>query len=288
MWMRLFFGVLFVIVGVLIFTGSLNWDVLPNMIDNFTRVWPFIFVLIGLSIISKLKGFHWVKFIHTIVSVLFFCFIVFWPSKAVYDQHITRTPIAVQLSENFTEYTIETKGVAYELLFIEATDITARTITGELISRNEGYDVRQINNIISFDFEDINPVSFVRPGTNLVKMYVPSGYTYQLIATGANITVGIELFESTLKTLDIKSGIANVKAKTRKIGETLSIWLESGILHADFYTPAGTTWNAKLEGGIKNTTFSDDLPEKIVEPQMNFRINSGIINFTLNSIYKEE
>ena len=47
--MKLFFGLVFILVGVLLLFGFFTANLWANVLDNFIAVWPVIFIFIGLS-----------------------------------------------------------------------------------------------------------------------------------------------------------------------------------------------------------------------------------------------
>ena len=130
--MRLFFGILFILIGVMVFTGSFQWDIFVNALDNLFQAWPFIFVLIGFSVLSKIKGLHWLKYFHALLAIAFFLFLFLWPSKNVTEAKIAHMPVDVLLTEEYQDYSIEIKGNAYGFFITEATETSAKRITGEI------------------------------------------------------------------------------------------------------------------------------------------------------------
>lgn len=286
--MRLFFGVLFIVIGVLVFTGTFSWDIFANMSENFFRVWPVIFVFIGLSVLAKVKGLKWLRHVHSIFLVFFLLYMIFWPSDAVYSQQFFELPISVPLSDSFDSFSIDISGSAYEIILEDATDTSINEIQGVMISRKEKLKIETFHNIVSFRLEESNPLFFFKPEINTIKLLLPVRNSYQLISTGGVVTAKITLTNASLKILDIKSGYIKVFADFGKVNTPLQIWMESGAIFADMFFPAGTTYFGKTEGGIKNITVSDQLLESFTNPLINYRVNSGFMNFNLLSHPKED
>jgi len=285
---RLFFGILFILIGVMVFTDSFRWEIFVNALDNLFQAWPFIFVLIGFNVLSKIKGMHWLKYFHALLAISFCLFLFLWPSKNVTEAKITHMPVNVLLSEAYKDYTIEIKGNAYRFFITEATQTAANAIIGEIAGYKEGFGVEQFQNVISIRLDESNPSNFFRPEINRIALVVPQGYTYQVIATGGVIEADLLLDEVSLSALDIKGLAITVKARVNPLTKPLLVWLECLVLKAEVFVPDTATWSAKWDSVIKNVDIDKRLTEEYAVPDINFRVNSGILNFELRGRFEED
>ncbi|HNR62790.1 MAG TPA: hypothetical protein PKM99_01605 [Thermotogota bacterium] len=286
--MRLFFGILFILIGVMVFTGSFQWDIFVNALDNLFQAWPFIFVLIGFSVLSKIKGLHWLKYFHALLAIAFFLFLFLWPSKNVTEAKIAHMPVDVLLTEEYQDYSIEIKGNAYGFFITEATETSAKRITGEIAGYQEGFRIEQFKNVLSIGLDESNPGNFFRPETNRINLVLPQGYTYRVIATGGVIEADLMLDEVSLSALDIKGVAITIKGNVNPSKTPLLVWLECFVLKAGFLIPGTATWSAKWDSGIKNLDIDNRLREEYTDPNINFRVNSGILNFELRGRFEED
>jgi len=285
---RLFFGILFILIGVLVFTGSFQWEIFVNAADNFFQAWPFIFVLIGFDVLSKIKGLRWLKYLHALLAISFFCFLFLWPSKNVSEAKTAHMPVDVLLSEEYGDYTIEIKGNAYQFFITESTDTTTNRIIGEIVGHLKDVSVEQYKNVLSIGLDESKASNFFRPENNRLSLTLPHGYSYRVIATGGAINADLALDEVPLSTLDIKGVAILMKATVNPLKTPLLVWLECVFFKGDFVIPDTATWSAKWDSGIKNTDIDKRLKEEYTDPDINFRVNSGILNFGLRGRLKED
>jgi hypothetical protein len=79
-----------------------------------------------------------------------------------------------------------------------------------------------------------------------------------------------------------------MKATVNPLKTPLLVWLECVFFKGDFVIPDTATWSAKWDSGIKNTDIDKRLKEEYTDPDINFRVNSGILNFGLRGRLKED
>src|SRR6056297_1416006 len=103
--MRLFFGILLAIIGFTLLFGMFSGDIILRIIHNFFNAWPIIFIFIGLSILSEIKGLKWVKYINYALSILFVLYLVFAPLTTNEDAFSGNFEVPV--SSEYSEYDIQ-------------------------------------------------------------------------------------------------------------------------------------------------------------------------------------
>src|SRR6056297_2643210 len=145
--MRLFFGILLLVIGILLVFGLFDSSVFSTIFENLFYLWPFILILIGLSILSNIKGLRWLRFINAIFIVLFTLALIFYPSDLLSDGEYEEYQFQIALNESADKNIVEID-VATVYLEVVTDETLENIISGTYYSNVDDTDVRISGNRI--------------------------------------------------------------------------------------------------------------------------------------------
>lgn len=273
--MRIAFGVFIILIGVLLIVQGFSWDLPMKIIQNFLSLWPFLIILIGLSVLSNVKGLKWLRWVNGALGLLFVAVLLFMPPSYLVWGQMKENPVEVALpppSEELIYLDFDLSAAKIELL--TAPDQDARQIKGFFKSQSDGFVIETFDNRVIFrsDF------AFFMPGWNdVLRLYLPMDYLYSTHFKGGVISLTYQPETNIISMIDIESGITHLSMDIKGWLSPLRMRVISGITNAQINVPKDSTYFDDLQGGIRRSSFTF-VEKDIQSPMINLAIESGIFN----------
>src|SRR6056297_1508379 len=212
--MRLFFGVLLLVLGILLVFGLFNSSVFSTIFENLFYLWPFILILIGLSILSNIKGLRWLRFINAIFIILFALALIFYPNDLLSDGVYEEYPFQVALDESADKNIIEIN-VATIYLEVISDETLENKITGTYYSNVDDTDIRITGNRVRISRKDDNTFFFFRKPKYELLLTIPEKSNIELLIDSAVFKGDINLEKNSIEIIDINTAILNLNLKIK-------------------------------------------------------------------------
>src|SRR6056297_1408726 len=178
--MHLFFGVMLLVIGVLLVFGLFYATIFSTIFENLFYLWPFILILIGLSILSKIKGLRWLRFINAIFIICFALALIFYPTDFLTDKQYQEYSFQVALDEtaekNILELDVPT--VYLEVVSDESLD---NMISGTYYSHVDDTQIRISGNRVRISRENDNKIFLFGTPRYELSLRIPEDTNLELL-----------------------------------------------------------------------------------------------------------
>jgi|SRR6056297_2409339 len=278
--MPLFFGVLLLVIGVLLVFGLFDASIFSTIFENMFYLWPFILILIGLSILSKIKGLRWLRFINAIFIILFVLALIFYPSDLMSDGVYEEYAFQIALNESADKNIVE---IDVAVLYLEVmTDKTLEnTISGTYYSNVDDTDVRISGNRVRISRRDENKFFIFRKPKYELLLRIPEKANLELLIDSAVLKGDISLENNPIEIIDINTAILNMNLQANAFSVPLEIICESAINNLNITAPAGLRYSREMESAINKITVDDAFQEVDYDADLEVEIHAAINNFNL-------
>lgn len=255
--MRLAFGLIILLVGILLVFGFFSADVFLNLLINFSRFWPFIIILVGIGILSGVKGMKWLKYINALFIVVFVLSLFFWPAGTNYGRNYSHTLTMEnqEASNEVIELRIDLPIAKLRIMPYDGT-IDENTV-GKIdyaVTYGNQLKVRESDGFTKIVY-NIEPDSFWFSSSDISLMLNP-GKKYRLILDSGILKGNLNLTGLNVEYVDIDSGIVNITINLPG-GNDSDIKIDSGIMNSKILVPDNVNLSMNVEG-LKSVKISED------------------------------
>lgn len=274
--MRYIVGLFFIILGILFVVQGFNIDLILRIGINFAKFWPFILIIIGISILSK--ELKWLKGLNIVLVTIFLLLLIFWN----FNKNI--------IDFNFNNYKNYEK-MEFEIL----PDSDALDLYFDLSALNLEINTDNVSDKISGYYYGTMLLNIDKKGNDIFfkkqkiigkgyKIYIniPEKYLYNIYIDSGVANVELNNVSNVIKMLSIDAGVSNLKGIINKFKENLFLDIDSGVSKINLIIPKNTTYNLNYDGGIKTIKISDDLI-KNMDAAFKGNIDAGVLNINIDS-----
>jgi hypothetical protein len=277
--MKIALGVFIIFFGVLLIIQGFSWELPLRIIQNFLSLWPFLIILIGIAVLSNVKGLRWLRWIHLFLSLAFFATLLFLPpTHIIWGQ--MKNPVAIQVelpkdTESIVYLDFDLKAAKVRIYSTE--DDETMLIQGTYQSRSQDFIVESFDNRILFR----SSASHFFPAWNdELLLYLPDRYQYSTHFFGGVIDLEYESRTNLVSAIEVETGVCNLNVNLLSWKHPLFVRISSGITNARFFVPKDSRVHSDVQGGIKNTSFTA-IQENGFGTNLSVVIESGIINLSV-------
>ncbi len=277
--MKIAFGVFIIIFGILLIIQGFTWELPLRIIQNFLSLWPFLIILIGIAVLSNVKGLRWLRWIHFTLSLAFFATILFLPpTHIIWGQ--MKNPVAIQVdlpqdTESIVYLDFDLRAAKVRIFSTEDNESTS--IQGSYQSRSQDFIVEVFDNRILFRS---SASRFFPAWNDELLLYLPNPYQYSAHFFGGVIDLEYESRANLVSSIEIETGVCNLNVNLLSWEHPLSVRVSSGITNARFFIPKDSRVHSDVQGGITNTSFTA-IQENGYGTNLSVAIESGIINLSV-------
>jgi len=280
------FAIFIIILGVLFIVNGFSLGVLTTVMFNFLSLWPVILIFIGLGILSTIKGLRWIKWISMGLSVIFVLMLFFNPfsptpnafiSRDSYDYGYYKDSINETFDSSAQEITIifETGSIAIDILtddtLSEPEIVGSHNIdSGKLAVVNEG-------KTITFATDDFHSMLQLN---KRISLKLPAKYSYYIQIKSGVVDLRTDDMHNSIKRIKADCGVINCVSSFGRIEEPIILNMKAGISNIKFNVEKESTYRMDRSGGI-NSTHIYNLKEDRLNPDMDIRLNAGILVFEM-------
>ncbi|WGS65134.1 hypothetical protein [Marinitoga aeolica] len=274
--MRYIVGLFFIILGILFVVQGFNIDLILRIGINFTKFWPFILIIIGISILSK--ELKWLKGLNIFLVAIFLLLLVFWN----FNKNIINLNFNNYKNYEKMEFEILPDSDALDLYF-DLSALNLEINTDNVSDKISGYyygpmllNIDKKGNDIFFKKQKIIGKGY--------KIYIniPEKYLYNIYIDSGVANVELNNVSNIIKMLSINAGVSNLKGIINEFKESLYLDINSGVSKINLIIPKNTTYNLNYDGGIKTIKISDDLI-KNMDAVFKGNIDAGVLNINIDS-----
>lgn len=280
--MPLFFGVLLLVIGVLLVFGLFDASIFSTIFENFFYLWPFILILIGLSILSKIKGLRWLRFINAIFIICFALALIFYPTDFFTDKQYEEYQFQVALDQTAEKNILELDVPTVYLEVISDKNIE-NMISGSYFSHVDDTDIRVSGNRVRITRSDDNKYFLFGKPRYELHLRIPEQANLELLIDSAVLKGDILLEKNPIEIIDINTAILKLELTLRELTKPLEIICESAVNNLDIIAPADIRYTRTMESAINNISIDDVFKEVDYEADLEVEVRSAINNFKLKT-----
>ncbi|HPE69951.1 MAG TPA: hypothetical protein P5560_11450 [Thermotogota bacterium] len=280
--MRLFIGLVILLVGVLLLMGGFNGEYFLGVLNNFLVYWPAIFIFIGISILANIPALKWLKWVNGLLIVAFIVMLFFAPSGVGRWQEKNQyqlPAVDLQAMEQQVQLVIRANSLELELL---PTD--SESLSGEFWSHKNDFTLETVGNRVTIS-NNKRPEWFQVGITNqALQLALPQNHRYDIRVEAGVVNVHTRMATSLVDVLDIDAGIVRGEMTLESIPAPFRFLADAGISVVDFFVPPGTSYDTQVDGGIQNVHTHRDLVKDSQGPQLFLDVDAGIATLDLKTI----
>ncbi len=280
--MPLFFGVLLLVIGLLLVFGLFDASIFSTIFENFFYLWPFILILIGLSILSKIKGLRWLRFINVIFIICFALALIFYPTDFLSDKTYEEYPFQVALDETAEKNILELDVPTVYLEVISDKELQ-NMISGTYYSNVDDTDIKVSGNRVRITRRDDNKFFLFGKPKYELHLRIPEQTNLELLIDSAVLKGDIILEKNPIEIIDINTAILNLELTVKDFTIPLEIICESAINNLDIIAPADIRYTKTMESAINKISVDDVFKEVDYEADLEVEVRSAINNFNLKT-----
>src|SRR6056297_2922609 len=280
--MRLFFGILLLVIGILLVFGLFDASIFSTIFENLFYLWPFILILIGLSILSNIKGLRWLRFINVILIILFALALIFYPSDLMYDGAYEEYPFQIALTESAEKNILEID-VATVYLEVTTDETLENKITGIYYSNVDDTEVRVSGNRVRISRRNENKFFIFRKPKYELHLRIPEQSNLELLIDYSILKGAITLDKNPIEIIDINTAILNLDLTANAFAVPLEIICESAINNLTVFAPDGLRYSRTMESAINKISIDDAFQEVDYGADLEVEVHAAINNFNLKT-----
>ncbi|KAF2956961.1 hypothetical protein [Marinitoga sp. 38H-ov] len=272
--MRYIIGLFFIIIGVLFVFQGFNLDLILRMGINFSKFWPFLLIIIGISILSK--EIKWLKIINIFLLFGFLLSLIFWD----YNNNV----FIFKEYKDYEKMEFEILPDSNNLdLYFDLSTLNIEISTDSESDKISGYyygpmilNIDKKGNSIFFKNEKIFGTDY--------KMFIkiPEKYLYNFYLECGVVNIELNNIKNVIKILSIDSGVININGKIKSFDKNMYLDMDGGVSKIKLIVPKKTTYSLNYDGGIKSINISKNLIEDI-DGNLRGNIEAGVLNIKLET-----
>jgi len=280
--MRLFFGILLLVIGILLVFGLFDASIFSTIFENLFYLWPFILILIGLSILSNIKGLRWLRFINAIFIVLFTLALIFYPSDLLSDGEYEEYQFQIALNESADKNIVEID-VATVYLEVVTDETLENIISGTYYSNVDDTDVRISGNRIRITRKNDNKFFAFRKPKYELHLRIPEQSKLELLIDSAVMKGDMTLEKNPIEILDINTAILTLNMRVDEFTVPIEIVCESAINNLDIVAPANSRYTTTMESAINKISIDESFQKVDYDASLEIEVRSAINNFNMKT-----
>lgn len=279
--MRLFFGLTLLLVGLLIVFGIFDASIFGTMMENLFFLWPFILIMVGISVLSNIKGLKWLKVVNIIFIVAFTVALIFYPTDyypgATYEEY----PFQIALSSPEVKTIMELKlGTVY--LDIDTDYELTDVISGVYISDEDDLIIKQSDDRIKLEREDDTQFFVFKKPRHEIHLKIPANAYMELLIDSAVVKGDFDLKENPFEYVDINAAMIDLEVYLHHLQRPMKFKSEVAVNNLSFYLPVNSVFYNDVEAAINNFQIkSDSFVESEITPDLELSVRSAISNIAL-------
>lgn len=270
--MKLFFGALFAVIGFLLLFGFFTGDIVLRIFHNFFTAWPIIFVFIGLSILSGIRGLKWVRYINYALSIVFVLYLIFIPLSNRED--VFNGNFEIPLNEEYSSYDIQ---IYYAIINLEIKYHEKNYIDFQFKGNNSKPNFEINGNRIRIE----NTYFFATTNNSKLIIYLPEEFEYDFDLNSAIVNLDVDGESNYINDLKINTAISNLKLESEFFPVQLDIDSKTAINNVKIYSSRKTTYDIDKEGPFISLKVDDIFIKDNVNPEIKIDSNSAFGNIKL-------
>jgi len=263
--MKIFMGLFILLIGLLLLFGVFNASIWIDIVNNFLFAWPVIFVFIGISILSGIEKLHWLRYINSILIILFTLYLIFGSGFNLtgsnddyeFTHTINPTGEVVRLDIDFPE-------ILVDLEFVKDSN----EIRGVYTSR--GNDLEMSGTDDSLRLTSTSNYHFIPFGMGRkITLYLPENYKYRIDSDSAVFRIEDRFIENRIEKISLNSAVVQIDLQYDIMEYPLAIDVNSAIINSKIIMPESTTYRGNFDGAFKSLDIelkkSNDSPDLILD-----------------------
>jgi len=280
--MKLFFGIILLTIGVLLVFGLIDASLFSNAFENLFYLWPFILIMIGLSILSNVKGLRWLRVINSILIIGFAFALFFFPADFLSDGVYKEIPFQIALDGDSEKNIIELEiGTVY--LEVVSDRQLSDMITGTYVSREDDMKIYMSGNRLKISRKDDYKFYLFKKPRNELHLKVPEDGNLELLIDSAVLKSDLILKKNPFEIIDINTAILNMNMEVEEFTVPMKLICESAINDLKIKTSGDLNYSRTMESAINNISISDVFKEVDYNPDLDVQVRSAINTFSLKS-----
>ncbi|HPX98163.1 MAG TPA: hypothetical protein PLO74_08425 [Thermotogota bacterium] len=275
--MKLFFGLVFILVGVLLLFGFFTANLWANVLDNFIAVWPVIFIFIGLSVMSNIRSLRWLNVVNGILIVLFVLFLFFWRWDIGWMGPLQEYTLpAISLRENEKEVKIIFRAASLDVEFA-AQSAEDPLIQGTYFSHAQNLVLKQSENVITIDFPRKHAVTLTKNYKKKIKMVLPRQYSYQIVIESGTARFFSSFEDNPFSRVEINTAIGTIDSRFKRTEFPIAYVIKSAIGNVDITLPKDTPYFTDIRAVFRTIDLQGSQTRKEEETPISIRVESAIV-----------
>ncbi|HOO33631.1 MAG TPA: hypothetical protein PK466_05505 [Thermotogota bacterium] len=285
--MRLFFGLTLLLIGLLIVFGIFDASIFGTMVENLFFLWPFILIMIGISILSNIKGLRWLKIVNVFCIIAFTLALMFYPTDYYNASEYQEFPFQIAIASPEVKTILELElGTVY--LEIDTDYELSNMISGVYVSDENDLEVDHSANRIKLKRENDYQVFAFKKPRHEIHLKVPADAYMELLIDAAVVKGDLNLKTNPFEYVDINTAMLDLDVSLNSINRTLYFKSQSAINTIDFYLPEYTDYYRNVQSAINNFSVREDhINSTETDPDIVVDVHSAISNISLNSNQNE-
>lgn len=270
--MRLFLGLLLAIIGFTLLFGFFSGDLVLRIFYNFFNVWPIIFIFIGISILSNIKGLKWMKFINYALSVVFVIYLVFVPIS--HKEEMFTGNFEVPVTSDYSDYNIQ---IDYAVINLEVRYYDKDYIDFQFNETMGKPDFEINGNRIRVE----NTYFFATTRNTKVILYLPRNLEYDFDLNSAIVNFLSNNESNYINDLRIDTAISNIKIEAQEFPVRLDINTNNAISNIKIYSNSQINYDLTKDAAFVKTDIDDNFIRNSLDPQLTVDIDAAFGNLSL-------
>jgi hypothetical protein len=276
--MKLIIGVFIIVLGIMLLSGISIGGILAGVFLNFFKIWPLIIIMIGLGILSEVRGFKWVKYINWVVSAFFVLFLIFAPADISFRK-MNNEEFILKTNEIYSHYNFEANLPVANITFethSDSPDIKVYTRT-----RREFGGVEMFANKIIINYEPFSTPIFFYGEQYIISF--PEQKTFSVVINCAVSNTKFNLNNNVIRNIELNSAIVNFRLDINNFISPVKIVTNAAISNLEIKLPEGTTYYFNNTAPLRSLSGDSKLIQSSSNSQVSITNSSAIISSNIKS-----
>jgi len=276
--MKLFFGLTFILVGVLLLFGFFTANLWASVLDNFVAVWPVVFIFIGLSVLARFRTLRWLNVLNGLLIVLFVLFLFFWRWDFGWTGPLQEYTLpTISLREQDKEVKIIFRASSLDVEFV-AQSAEEPLIQGTYVSHAQNLVLKQNENVITIDFPRMRAVTLTKNYKKKIKMALPRQYSYKIVIESGTARFFSSFEDNPFRLIEVNAAIGSIESRFMKTAFPIDYVLKSAIGNVDITLPKDMPYHADVRAVFRSIDMQGLQTKKEEVPTTTVRIESAIVH----------
>jgi hypothetical protein len=275
--MKLFFGLVFILVGISLLFGFFNAGIWSNALDNFIAVWPVVFIFIGLGILSNIRALRWTKAVNGVLIILFVLFLFFWRWDIGWNGPLnTYTVPSMAIEEDVDEMTLIFRVASLEVELYPQT-ASEKTIKGNYQSYAENLLIKRSKNEITMEFPREYALTFSKNYKKKMTLFLPAECSYVVQIESGSTRWYSEFERNPFKSVEVNAGLATVETKFLQTDIPFDLMIRAAVATLDMSFPSTISYHSEMKGAFKSLSHQGTSVEDENNARVRISVESAVI-----------